>query len=105
MPSVTDAAPIEELQRRRLRLHRLAPSRPIRDVRSALAFIADRRIVLATGHSSLPCLAESISGRALVGSWMAEEAVVKAEVLANKIDENTTITKQGTENIAKKLNG
>ncbi|HVH31381.1 MAG TPA: hypothetical protein VNA31_06920, partial [bacterium] len=41
------------------------------------AFIADRRIVLATGHSSLPCLAEGISGRALVGSWMAGREVYR----------------------------
>jgi hypothetical protein len=60
-----------------LRLHRLTPSRPIRDARSAIAFIEDRRVLLATGHSSLPCLAESITGRALVGSWMADRDVYR----------------------------
>lgn len=46
-------------------------------MRSALAFIRDRLIVLATGHGSLPCLAEGITGRALVGSWMADRNVYR----------------------------
>lgn len=88
---MADTAPVEELQRRRLRLHRLTPSRPIRAVRSAVAFIKDRRILLATGHSSLPCLAEGIAGRALVGSWMADPnvyriyAIVKAVLKAPSV--------------------
>lgn len=47
------------------------PSRPIRTVRGALAFVKDRRILLSTGRSSLPCLAESIAGHGIAGSWMA----------------------------------
>ena len=82
---MTDTAPVEELQRRRLRLHRLTPSRPIRNVRSAVAFIKDRRILLATGHSSLPCLAEAITGRALVGSWMADSAVYRIYAIVKAV--------------------
>src|SRR5256884_2034537 len=59
----------------RLRLHRLKPSRPIRDARVALAFIKAGRIVLSTGQSSLPSLAEAIAGRQLRGSWMANPEV------------------------------
>ncbi len=62
---------IERLFALQLRRHRLHPSRPIRDVRGAVAFIRDRRIVLSTGNSSLPSLAEAIAGRPLRGSWMA----------------------------------
>ncbi len=68
-----------------MRLHRLTPSRPIRDVRSAIAFIKDRRILLATGHSSLPCLAEGITGRALVGSWMADRHVYRIYAIVKAI--------------------
>jgi len=68
-----------------LRLHRLTPSRPIRDVRSAIAFIKDRRILLATGHSSLPCLAEGITGRALVGSWVADSNVYRIYAIVKAI--------------------
>jgi len=46
-------------------------------VRSAVAFIKDRGILLATGRSSLPSLAEGITGRALVGSWMADSDVYR----------------------------
>lgn len=73
------------LQRRRLRLLRLTPSRPIRDVRSAIAFIKDRRILLATGHSSLPCLAEGITGRALVGTWMADRSVYRIYAIVKAV--------------------
>src|SRR5207249_9607804 len=66
---------VKQLLALRLRLHRLKPSRPIRDARVALAFIKDWRIVLSTGHSSLPSLAEAIAGRQLRGSWMANPEV------------------------------
>ncbi len=73
------------VQRLRLRLHRLTPSRPIQDARSAIAFIKDRRILLATGHSSLPCLAEGITGRALVGSWMADREVYRIYAIVKAV--------------------
>src|SRR5437879_3778081 len=66
---------VKQLLALRLRLHRLKPSRPIRNARVALAFIKDWRIVLSTGHSSLPSLAEAIAGRQLRGSWMANPEV------------------------------
>ncbi|MBI3976001.1 MAG: hypothetical protein HY334_06385 [Armatimonadetes bacterium] len=66
---------LEALQARRLRLHRLDPSRPLRDARSAAAFIRERRIVMSTGRSSLPLLSEAIAGRPLAGSWMAHPEV------------------------------
>ncbi len=75
--AMTDSLRIDDLQAQRLRLHRLQPSRPIRDARGALAFIKERRIVLSTGHSSLPSLAEAIAGRQLRGSWMANPEVFR----------------------------
>jgi hypothetical protein len=68
---VPDAARIKQLQTLRLHLHRLDPPRPIRDVRAAVAFARDRRVVLASGQSALPSLAEAIVGRSITGSWMA----------------------------------
>lgn len=61
----------DDLKAERLRLHRLSPSRPIRTLAGAVAFIQDRGLVLSTGRSSLPMLAEAIAGRPLAGSWMA----------------------------------
>src|SRR5207247_11235748 len=66
---------VKQLLALRLRLHRLKPSRPIRDARVALAFIKDWRIVLSTGHSSLPSLAQAIARRQLRGSRMANPQV------------------------------
>ena len=61
----------------RLRVHRLKPSRPLRTARQAAAFIRERGIVMATGRSSLPMLAEAIAGRRLKGSWMAHPEVYR----------------------------
>ncbi len=60
-----------------MRLHRQSPSRPIRNAQEAIAFIHERRILLATGRCSLPALAEAIAGRALTGSWMADREVFR----------------------------
>ena len=54
-------------------------------MRSAVAFIKNRRIVLATGRSSLPCLAEGITGRALVGSWMADREVYRIYTIVKAV--------------------
>lgn len=62
---------LDELQALRLKLHRLAPPRPVRDAREAAKFIRARRMVMSTGHASLPILTEAIAGRHLAGSWMA----------------------------------
>lgn len=62
---------LERLKAIRLRLHHLEPSRPIRTSAGAVAFIRDRGLVLSTGRSSLPMLAEAMAGRILPGSWMA----------------------------------
>ncbi len=62
---------VELLQALRLKLHRLGPSRPLRDTGRAAAFVKERRIVMSTGRSSLPLLTEAIAGRPLAGSWMA----------------------------------
>ncbi len=70
-------SPLETLQARRLRLHRLDPSRPLRDARGAAAFIRERRMVMATGRSSLPVLSEAIAGRPIAGSWMASPEVYR----------------------------
>lgn len=69
------ASSLEKLQSRRLRLHRLVPSRPLRDARRAAAFIRERGMVMTTGRSSLPALSEAIAGRSIAGSWMASPEV------------------------------
>src|SRR5881397_2800963 len=76
---------VKQLLALRLRLHRLKPSRPIRDARVALAFIKDWRIVLSTGHSSLPSLAEAIAGRQLRGSWMANPEVFRIYKILGRV--------------------
>src|SRR5947209_20197553 len=82
---MTDDRQLESLQALRLRLHRLQPSRPILDVRGALAFIKERRVVLSTGRSSLPSLAEAIAGRQLRGSWMANPEVFRIYKVLGKV--------------------
>jgi hypothetical protein len=63
-------APLEALQVFRLRRHRLEPSRPLQTPRAAVQFVKERGVVMATGRSSLPTLAEVIVGHHIVGSWM-----------------------------------
>ncbi len=70
-PAIGAGVRLTKLQALRLKLHRLEPSRPLRDVRRAAAFIKERRIVMGSGRSSLPLLTEAIAGRPLAGSWMA----------------------------------
>ena len=82
---------LESLQALRLRLHRLRPSRPVRDVRSALAFIEERGIVLSTGRSSLPSLAEAIAGRQLRGSWMANPEVFRIYKVLGKVHRSDAV--------------
>lgn len=76
---------IDRLHALRLRLHRLQPSRPVRDAHDALAFIKHRRVALSTGHSSLPALAEAVAGRPLRGSWMANPEVFHIYSLLKKV--------------------
>ncbi len=76
---------IEELRGLQSRLHRLEPSRPLRDVRAAAAFIRERKIVLAAGRSSLPMLAEAIVGRPIRGSWMADPEVFRIHRLMRRV--------------------
>ncbi len=54
-------------------------------MRSAVSFIKDRRILLATGRSSLPSLAEGITGRAIVGSWMADSNVYRIHAIVKSV--------------------
>ena len=68
---------IEALQALRLRLHRVEPPRPLRDARAAAAFVRERGIVMETGSSGLPVLAEAIVGRQIRGSWMADRDVYR----------------------------
>lgn len=76
---------VRRLQGLRLKLHRLEPSRAIRTGASAAAFIKERRIVLSAGRSSLPMLAEAITGRPIRGSWMADREVYRIYGLFKKI--------------------
>lgn len=69
----------------RLRLHRLEPSRPLRDARGAAKFVQERRMVMSTGRSSLPLLSEAIAGRPLAGSWMAHPEVERIYTILGKL--------------------
>src|SRR2546426_7852526 len=91
MTDKSDSGRIKQLLASRLRLHRLKPSRPIRDVRSALAFIEERGIVLSTGRSSLPSLAEAIAGRQLRGSWMANPEVFRIYKVLGKVHRSDAV--------------
>lgn len=87
----SDVGEIEKLQALRLKLHRLEPSRPIRDLRTALAFIKERGIVLSTGRGSVPMLAEAIAGRHLRGSWMANPEVYRIYELLKRINKHSDV--------------
>src|SRR4030067_300506 len=63
--------------------HRLDPSRPLRDARAAAAFVRERAIVMETGSSGLPVLAEAIVGRQIRGSWMADRGVYRVHRILN----------------------
>jgi hypothetical protein len=76
---------LKALQAQRLRLHRLDPSRPIRGVRAAAQFVHERRLVLTTGRSSLPMLAEAVVGRAISGSWMADPEVHRVYDIVRRV--------------------
>jgi hypothetical protein len=66
---------LEAAQKLRARLHRLSPSKPLRNAADAAAFVRERRIVTETGHTGVPVLAHAIAGRELAGSWMASPEV------------------------------
>jgi len=68
---------LQALQILRLRLHRLEPSRPLRDARAAAAFVRERGMVMESARSSLPALTEAIAGREIRGSWMADREVFR----------------------------
>jgi hypothetical protein len=75
---------LRQAQAERVRLHRLSPSRPLRDADDAAAFVRERRIVTETGHAGVPVLAHAVAGRELVGSWMASPEVHRIERQARK---------------------
>jgi len=72
---VTDEERLLAAQRERDRLHRIDPSRPLKDAAGAAAFVLEQRIVTETGHAGVPVLAHAIAGRELAGSWMAAPEV------------------------------
>lgn len=74
-------------QSERDRIHRLAPSRPLRDAADAVAFVRERRLVTETGHAGVPVLAHAIAGRELVGSWMAAPEVHRIYDLLTELAE------------------
>lgn len=81
------AEELARLQRERLFAHRILPSRPLRSIREAAAFVREREIVMATGRSALPSLADAIVGRPIVGSWMADPEVHRIHDVAFELDE------------------
>jgi len=87
----SDTDDVKRLQVLRLKLLRIDPPRPIRNLRAALALIKERRIVLSTGRSSLPMLGEAIAGRALRGSWMANPEVYRIYELLKRINEHSDV--------------
>jgi hypothetical protein len=88
---VTNLELLNELQARRLRLHRLEPSRPLRNVRAAVAFVRERQIVVAAGRSSLPMLAEALVGHEIHGSWMADPEVFRIHRLMRRLSQSPAV--------------
>src|SRR4030067_1897423 len=76
---------LEALRAQRLRLHRLEPARPLRGPRAPAAFVRERAIVMESGASGLPVLAEAIVGRHLRGSWMADREVYRIYRVMNGV--------------------
>lgn len=67
---MTDAAErLEGLQAEQLRVHRLDPSRPMREASEMADFVRDRGVVVVSGRTDLPVLAEAIAGEAIEGTW------------------------------------
>lgn len=71
------AGRLRELLMLRARLFRLEPSRPLRTVRQAAAFVKERRMVMVSGRSSLPLITEAIVGCHIRGSWMGDPEVYR----------------------------
>jgi len=83
---------VKDLLALRLRLHRLQPSRPLRDARRAAEFVKERRIVMSTGRASLPLLTEAIAGRHLAGSWMAHPEVNRIYNILGELGKYDVVT-------------
>jgi hypothetical protein len=78
-------ARLQALRALRARLFRLEPSRPLRTIRQAAAFVKERRVVMASGRSSLPLLTEAIAGRHIRGSWMADREVYRIHGITHRL--------------------
>ncbi len=76
---------LRELLALRARLFRLQPSRPLRTVRQAAAFVKERRMVMASGRSSLPSITEAIVGRHIRGSWMGDREVYRIHGITHRL--------------------
>lgn len=85
VPRLTPEERLQAAEVARGRLHRLVPSRPLRDAAEAAAFVRERRITTETAHAGVPVLAHAIAGRALVGSWMASPEVYRINDLINDL--------------------
>lgn len=79
---------LQQAQAERERLHRLSPSRPLRDADDAAAFVRERRIVTETGHAGVPVLAHTVAGRELAGSWMASPEVHRIYDLLSELSKH-----------------
>jgi len=76
----------------RVKLHHLAPPRPIATARAATEFVQERRMVMATGQSSLPIMTEAIAGRHLAGSWMAHPEAHRIYTILGRIAKSDVIS-------------
>lgn len=89
---VEPAGRLRELQALRARLFRLEPSRPLRTVRQAAAFVKERRMVMVSGRSSLPLMTEAIVGRHIRGSWMADPEVYRIHAITHRLTSRDLLT-------------
>lgn len=82
---MAESARVRELLALQARIFRLQPSRPLRTARQAEAFVKERRVVMASGRSSLPLITEAIAGRHIRGSWMADAEVHRIYAITHRL--------------------
>jgi hypothetical protein len=79
------------LSARRREVLRLSPSMPIASATEPVRFLWDRRIVMATGRSSLATMTQAIAGKEIRGSWMADPSCHAAYDILTKLLSRTGV--------------